>query len=95
MSVISNGHQSESLSEREESELRKQEGLTNSDNTRGCSYPKGDRARQLTAWGVTPLDQLLEGRVGREPDGGVGTLSQHLHHVSPTQRVPLEGTVIP
>lgn len=53
-------------------------GLTNSDNTSSRTDPKSHPSRHIFPWHCAPLSELLQSRVGRESDGRVGALSEHL-----------------
>lgn len=52
--------------------------LTNSDNTSSRTDPKSHPSRHIFPWHCAPLSELLQSRVGRESDGRVGALSEHL-----------------
>lgn len=53
-------------------------GLTNSDDTSSRTDPKSHPSRHIFPWYRAPLSELLQSGVGRESDGRVGALSEHL-----------------
>lgn len=53
-------------------------GLTNSDDTSSRTDPKSHPSRHIFPWYRAPLSELLQSGVGRESDGRVGALPEHL-----------------